>query len=65
MTFANPTLFIVAVVTALAVTLYASVRTDGWLPAFRQLRIRRALVLTLLTWGLFVLFAMATNEATR
>jgi hypothetical protein len=62
--FANPALFILAVLTALVVILYASVRTDGWLPAFRQMRIRRALVLTLLTWGMFALFSMTTNLAT-
>jgi hypothetical protein len=46
-----------AVVLVLAITLYITVRTDGWLPSFRMLRIRRALIVFLLVWGITVLLA--------
>ena len=53
--FHSPLLFSGAVVLALALTLALSIRNEGWVPPFRQLRIRRALLLALLVWGLAVL----------
>jgi hypothetical protein len=35
--------------------LHICIRNEGWLPTFHQLRIRRALVVGLLAWGLAVL----------
>lgn len=59
MIFLFPQAYIAAVVLVLLVTLYITVRTEGWLPPFRMLRIRRVLVLGLLLWGLFILTAPA------
>jgi hypothetical protein len=42
-------------VSALALVLHIGIRNEGWLPTFRQLRIRRALIIGLLAWGLAVL----------
>jgi hypothetical protein len=42
-------------VSALALVLHISIRNEGWLPMFSQLRIRRALIVGLLAWGLAVL----------
>lgn len=57
MMFTHAMPYTFAIVVVLAITLYITVRTDGWLPSFRMLRIRRALVLLLLAWGLTVLLA--------
>ena len=57
----SPLLYSGAIVMALALTLALSIRNEGWLPPFRQLRIRRALLLALLAWGLAVLIHPATS----
>lgn len=59
----NPLLYIAAVQVALATLLYVSIRTEGWLPVFRMLRIRRCLVITLLSWGISVLTAALIHPA--
>ena len=56
----SPMLYSTAIVMALALALALSVRNEGWRPPFRQLRIRRALLLALLAWGLAVLTHPAT-----
>ena len=51
----HPMLFTGVVVGALVLVLHICIRNEGLLPTFRQLRIRRALIIGLLAWGLAVL----------
>jgi len=51
----HPMFFTGVMVSALALVLHIGIRNEGWLPTFRQLRIRRALIIGLLAWGLAVL----------
>jgi len=51
----HPMFFTGVMVSALALVLHISIRNEGWLPMFSQLRIRRALIVGLLAWGLAVL----------
>jgi len=53
----HPMFFTGVIVSALSLVLHISVRNEGWFPTFRQLRIRRALIVGLLAWGLAVLLA--------
>ena len=57
-----PMPFASVIVAALAFVLHVSIRNGGWFPIFRQLSIRRALIVSLLLWGLSVL--LATLRAT-
>ena len=53
----HPMFFIGVMVSVLALVLHICIRNEGWFPTFRQLRIRRALIVSLLLWGLSVLIA--------
>jgi len=53
----HPMFFIGVMVSVLALVLHICIRNEGWFPTFRQLRIRRALIVGLLLWGLSVLIA--------
>ena len=51
----SPYLFTAVMAAALAMLLHINIRAEGWRPVFRQYRIRRALVIVLLTWAICVL----------
>jgi hypothetical protein len=53
--FTSPWMFTAVMTVALTALLHISIRNEGWHPPFRQVRVRRALVITLLTWALSVL----------
>jgi hypothetical protein len=51
----HPLLFTAVMAVALTALLHIGIRNEGWRPPFRHIRLRRALVITLLTWALAVL----------
>ncbi|MGC1547440.1 MAG: hypothetical protein WA777_02830 [Rhodanobacter sp.] len=53
----SPWLFTAVMTGVLAMLLHIAIRNEGWWPVFRIYRIRRVLLLTLLSWSIAVLFS--------
>lgn len=51
----NPLLYVACIVTLQLMILHIAIRNHGWLPAFRQLRLQRFLLLAFIGWGAAVL----------